>query len=46
MDMAAINSVVNTIDGIVWGPVMRVLLVGTGVDLSWLLKCPTWRHLP
>ena len=34
MDMAAINSLVNTIDGIVWGPVMLVLLVGTGVYLT------------
>ena len=34
MDMAAINSLVNTIDGIVWGPVMLVLLVGTGVYLN------------
>ena len=31
MDMAAINSLVNTIDGIVWGPVMLVLLVGTEI---------------
>ena len=46
MDMAAINSLVNTIDGIVWGPVMLVLLVGTGVYLTCLLKFQTWRNLP
>ena len=46
MDMAAINSLVNTIDGIVWGPVMLVLLVGTGVFLTCFLKFQTWRNLP
>ena len=30
MDMAAINSVVNEIDSLVWGPIMLTLLVGTG----------------
>ena len=29
MDMAAINSVVNEIDSLVWGPIMLTLLVGT-----------------
>ena len=46
MDMAAINSVVNEIDSLVWGPIMLTLLVGTGVYLTCLLKFRTWRNLP
>lgn len=46
MDMAAINSVVNEIDSLVWGPIMLTLLVGTGVYLTCLLKFRTWRTLP
>ena len=41
MDMAAINSVVNEIDSLVWGPIMLTLLVGTGVYLTCLLKFRT-----
>ena len=46
MDMATINSVVNEIDSLVWGPIMLTLLVGTGVYLTCLLKFRTWRNLP
>lgn len=46
MDMAAINAVVNEIDSFVWGPVMLVLLVGTGAFLTFYLKFRTWRNLP
>ena len=34
MDMASVNSIVSQIDSIVWGPLMLLLLVGTGVYLT------------
>ena len=36
--MDAVNKVVSAIDGFVWGPVMLILLVGTGVFLTIRLK--------
>ena len=46
MDMQQINAIVNEIDSFVWGPVMLVLLVGTGVFLTFKLNFRTWRNLP
>ena len=43
--MDLLNSVVGTVDSFVWGPVMLVLLVGTGVFLTFKLKFRTWRNL-
>jgi AGCS family alanine or glycine:cation symporter len=43
--MDGLNKVVNTIDGMVWGPVMLILLVGTGIFLTVKLKFLTWRNL-
>lgn len=39
------ESVINSIDTFVWGPVMLVLLVGTGVFLTFRLRFMTWRNL-
>ena len=46
MTMEQINALVNDIDSFVWGPVMLVLLVGTGVYLTFKLNFRTWRNLP
>ena len=46
MDMAQINQLVGTIDGFVWGPVMLILLVGTGIYMTVSLRFLTWRNLP
>ncbi len=46
MNMAQINDLVNTIDSIVWGPIMLSLLVGTGIYMTITLKFLTWRNLP
>ena len=43
--MKVLNDVVNAIDGFVWGPVMLVLLVGTGVFLTIRLRFLPWRNL-
>ena len=44
--MMDINQIVNDIDSFVWGPVMLVLLVGTGVFLTFKLRFLPWRNLP
>lgn len=41
-----LQDVVNTINGYVWGPVMLVLLVGTGLLLTIRLKGLQFRELP
>lgn len=46
MDMAQMNQLVGTIDGFVWGPVMLILLVGTGIYMTVSLRFLTWRNLP
>ena len=46
MDWKAINATVDAIDSFVWGPAMLVLLVGTGVYLTFKLNFRTWRNLP
>lgn len=43
--MKAFENVISTIDGFVWGPVMLVLLVGTGIFLTFKLRFRTWRNL-
>lgn len=43
--METLENIVNNIDSFVWGPVMLVLLVGTGVFLTIRLKFRTWRNL-
>lgn len=43
--MDRVNEIVNQIDAFVWGPVMLVLLVGTGIFLTVRLKFLPWRNL-
>ncbi len=43
--MDLLNSVVGSIDSFVWGPVMLVLLVGTGVFLTFRTGFRSWRNL-
>lgn len=38
--------ILGVVDDFVWGPVMLVLLVGTGIFLTFRLKFQTWRNLP
>ena len=42
----ALEEVLKNIDDFVWGPVMLVFLVGTGIFLTFRLKFYTWRNLP
>lgn len=44
--MEAIESLVSTLSGIVWGPPMLILLVGTGVYLTVILKGMQFWALP
>lgn len=44
--MHAIEQLVATLSGIVWGPLMLTLLVGTGVYLTIILKGMQFRALP
>ena len=44
--MLSISKIVAQIDTFVWGPVMLVLLVGTGVLLTVRCNFLTWRNLP
>ena len=41
-----LTDVLNIIDDFVWGPVMLVLLVGTGAFLTIRTKALCWRNLP
>lgn len=43
--METLAKVLSTIDDFVWGPVMLVLLVGTGIFLTIRLGFATWRNL-
>lgn len=43
--METFSNILSTIDSIVWGPVMLVLLVGTGIFLTVRLKFLPWRNL-
>lgn len=40
-----IGSIIDSVDSFVWGPVMLVLLVGTGIFLTIKLKFMPWRNL-
>ncbi len=44
--MDDLQSLLNTISGIVWGPVMMVLLLGTGLFITLGLKFYTIRKIP
>ncbi|MDO4169091.1 MAG: sodium:alanine symporter family protein [Lachnospiraceae bacterium] len=43
--MEQVSKIVGAIDTFVWGPVMLVLLVGTGIFLTIRLKFLPWRNL-
>lgn len=43
--MEKLNAIVTSIDNFVWGPLMLILLVGTGVVLTIRTKFLTWRNL-
>lgn len=44
--VTGLSDLLTTIDDIVWGPVMLVLLVGTGIFLTIRTKALCWRNLP
>ncbi len=44
--MKGIQNILKITDSIVWGPVMLILLVGTGVFLTIRLRFIPWRKLP
>jgi AGCS family alanine or glycine:cation symporter len=44
--LESIQDLVNTVNGYVWGPIMLVLLVGTGLLLTLRLKGLQFRELP
>ncbi len=44
--IGSITNVLNAIDDFVWGPVMLILLVGTGIFLTIRTKALCWRNLP
>lgn len=43
--METIQSILSTVDSIVWGPVMLILLVGTGIFLTFRTRFLGWRNL-
>lgn len=43
--MEIFSNIISRIDDIVWGPIMLVLLVGTGIFLTFRLRFLTWRNL-
>ena len=43
--MEQLNEIITKIDDFVWGPVMLILLVGTGVFLTFRTRFLTWRNL-
>ena len=45
MGMEKLNQIVSTVDSFVWGPVMLVLLVGTGIFLTIRTRFLPWRNL-
>jgi AGCS family alanine or glycine:cation symporter len=42
----ALSNILTAIDDFVWGPVMLILLVGTGIFLTIRTKALCWRNLP
>ena len=45
MGMEKLNQIVSAVDSFVWGPVMLVLLVGTGIFLTIRTRFLPWRNL-
>lgn len=45
-EMDKVNEIVKIVDDFVWGPVMLVLLVGTGIFLTIRTGFLPWRNLP
>ena len=43
--MEQLNEIIAQIDDFVWGPVMLVLLVGTGIFLTFRTRFLSWRNL-
>ena len=43
--MENLNEIITKIDDFVWGPVMLILLVGTGIFLTFRTRFLTWRNL-
>ena len=43
--MERLNEIVTKVDDFVWGPVMLILLVGTGIFLTIRTKFLPWRNL-
>lgn len=44
--METFSNIVSAVDSFVWGPVMLVLLVGTGIFLTVRIGFASWRNLP
>lgn len=44
--MEKLGEILDAIDGVVWGPVMLVFLVGTGIFLTFKMNFLPWRNLP
>ncbi|MCR5655374.1 MAG: sodium:alanine symporter family protein, partial [Lachnospiraceae bacterium] len=44
--METLSKVISDIDSFVWGPVMLILLVGTGIYLTIRTRFLSWRNLP
>jgi len=43
--MSTLSEILNTASGVIWGPIMLVLLLGTGVFLTVGLKAMPWHRL-
>ena len=43
--MEQLGNILSTIDDFVWGPYMLILLVGTGIFLTFRLKFLPWKNL-
>lgn len=43
--MDTLQNILNSIDDVVWGPLMLVFLVGSGIFLTFKLRCLPWRNL-
>ena len=44
--MEKLQEILDSVSNFVWGPVMLVLLVGTGIFLTIRLRFLPWRNLP
>lgn len=44
--METLGNILESIDEVVWGPIMLVFLVGTGIFLTFKLNFLPWRKLP